>query len=247
MRDKGQPRRFGRRWVAAALEWLGLRSVEVERVPRLPEDARRPVVDEWPRPQRRVAVRPDRPGGARRPAGDPPRRPRRVDGRRARRRAAAPRGRRADARARPRAAPLTTPEPRSGEILGEPPTPGRRGAAMLRPMLSSRPLKLALAALGAALALPAAASASMITYIDAKNVWVAGPDGAIKRQLTTDGTARTRTTCPPPTTTATSPRSRAASRTRRSSSTSPRPASAPTTCCRGRSASARTSGPAPRG
>jgi hypothetical protein len=28
------------------LEWLGLRSVEVERVPELPDDARRPVVDE---------------------------------------------------------------------------------------------------------------------------------------------------------------------------------------------------------
>ena len=61
---------------------------------------------------------------------------------------------------------------------------------MLRPMLSSRLSKLFLAALVAAFAIPAAASASMITYIDGKNVWVASPDGAIKRQLTTDGTTQ---------------------------------------------------------
>src|SRR5688500_6785756 len=61
---------------------------------------------------------------------------------------------------------------------------------MLRPMLSSRLSKLLLAALVAAFAIPAAASASMITYIDGKNVCVASPDGAIKRQLTTDGTAQ---------------------------------------------------------
>lgn len=57
-----RPRRQ-RRWVAVALaalvlvpagvafgddvlEWLGLKSVEVERVPRLPDDARKPVVDQ---------------------------------------------------------------------------------------------------------------------------------------------------------------------------------------------------------
>ena len=57
-------------------------------------------------------------------------------------------------------------------------------------MLSSRLSKLLLAALVAAFAIPAAASASMITYIDGKNVWVASPDGAIKRQLTTDGTTQ---------------------------------------------------------
>lgn len=57
-------------------------------------------------------------------------------------------------------------------------------------MLSSRLSKLLLAAFVAALAIPAAASASMVTYIDAKNVWVASPDGAIKRQLTTDGTTQ---------------------------------------------------------
>jgi hypothetical protein len=56
-------RRARRRWVAMALaalvlvpagaafgddvlEWLGLKSVEVERVPKLPDDARKPVVDE---------------------------------------------------------------------------------------------------------------------------------------------------------------------------------------------------------
>ena len=60
---------------------------------------------------------------------------------------------------------------------------------MLPSMLSSRLSKLSLAAFAAALAIPAAASASMVTYIDAKNVWVASPDGAIKRQLTTDGDA----------------------------------------------------------
>ena len=57
-------------------------------------------------------------------------------------------------------------------------------------MLSSRLSKLTLAAFAAALAIPGAASASMVTYIDAKNVWVASPDGAIKRQLTTDGTTQ---------------------------------------------------------
>ena len=61
---------------------------------------------------------------------------------------------------------------------------------MLRPMLSPRLSKITLAALAAAAAIPAAASASMVTYIDGKNVWVASPDGAIKRQLTTDGTAQ---------------------------------------------------------
>lgn len=61
-RRSAQPRR-SRRWVAAGLaalvlvpagaafgddvlEWLGLASVEIERVPRLPGDARRPVVEE---------------------------------------------------------------------------------------------------------------------------------------------------------------------------------------------------------
>jgi hypothetical protein len=61
-RRSGQPRRFVRRRLVVALaalvlvpagaafgdevlEWLGLKSVEVERVPRLPDDARRPVVD----------------------------------------------------------------------------------------------------------------------------------------------------------------------------------------------------------
>lgn len=60
VRHEDQPRRR-RRWLAAALamlvlvpagaafgddvlEWLGLKSVAVERVPRLPEDAKRPVV-----------------------------------------------------------------------------------------------------------------------------------------------------------------------------------------------------------
>lgn len=57
-------------------------------------------------------------------------------------------------------------------------------------MLSSRLPKLTLAAFAAALAIPAASSASMVTYIDARNVWVASPDGAIKRQLTTDGTTQ---------------------------------------------------------
>src|SRR5215204_5591373 len=61
---------------------------------------------------------------------------------------------------------------------------------MLRRMLWSRLSKLTVAAFAAALAIPAAASASMVTYIDAKNVWVASPDGAIKRQLTQDGTTQ---------------------------------------------------------
>src|SRR5688572_12404483 len=83
-----------------------------------------------------------------------------------------------------------TPDPRSGGSLGEPPTPGTGAGPMLRPMLSSRLSKLLLAALVAAFAIPAAASASMITYVDGKNLWVGSPDGAVKRQLTTDGTAQ---------------------------------------------------------
>jgi len=54
--------------------------------------------------------------------------------------------------------------------------------------MHSRLMKLLLAALAAAVVAPAAAPASMITYIDGKNVWVASPDGQTKRQITTDGT-----------------------------------------------------------
>ena len=37
--------------------------------------------------------------------------------------------------------------------------------------------------------LPAAASADALTYADGDNVWIASPDGAVKRALTADGKA----------------------------------------------------------
>lgn len=55
--------------------------------------------------------------------------------------------------------------------------------------MTSRALKILLAAL-AVLALPAgAAHAALITYADGGNVWAASPDGAQKKQVTFDGTA----------------------------------------------------------
>lgn len=57
----------------------------------------------------------------------------------------------------------------------------------------TRSTKIAvIAAAAAALVLPAAgAEAASVTYVDGKNVWIASPDGAIKRQLTTDGSDST--------------------------------------------------------
>ena len=57
--------------------------------------------------------------------------------------------------------------------------------------LSRTAIRLACAAtlaVGAA-ALPAAGSAASVVYTDANNVWVAAPDGSVKRQVTTNGTA----------------------------------------------------------
>jgi hypothetical protein len=49
--------------------------------------------------------------------------------------------------------------------------------------------RIALAATTAALIVPAAAQAAGVVYTDGGNVVVATPDGAVKRQFTTDGTA----------------------------------------------------------
>jgi hypothetical protein len=55
--------------------------------------------------------------------------------------------------------------------------------------MTSRLMKTSLAVLTATLAIPVAAEAAGVTYIDGGNVWVASPDGSTKRELTTDGSA----------------------------------------------------------
>ncbi len=50
-------------------------------------------------------------------------------------------------------------------------------------------LVLAATLVTGAATLPAAASAASVVYTDANNVWVAAPDGSVKRQVTTSGTA----------------------------------------------------------
>jgi len=55
--------------------------------------------------------------------------------------------------------------------------------------LLARLTRSALVGAALAAAVPAAASADLLTYADGNNVWVASPDGAVKRPLTTDGVA----------------------------------------------------------
>lgn len=62
-------------------------------------------------------------------------------------------------------------------------TPVRISKQVLRSLL------VAAAALAVVASLPAAADAAMLVYRDGNDVWEASPDGAIKRQVTTDGAA----------------------------------------------------------